>query len=315
MRAKLRNDSRGFTLVTTMVGAALVGIVAVTSATLIGNFASQMQQMTQKMEIMEVENSMRASFVDASICGCNLKGLTFNATAANSVLSLPAVYGGCDGAQGILPIVEKDKALAGSTTGLKVANVEMKNFAATSDPGRYRADLIAQLDQKSLRMARHPPKIEVHIHADVSSPSQAKIEACSSSGTGLPVAENKNGANQGSGSESDDGDDSKSGSGSGAGSGSGSGPRPALLNVPKCQTRGYSRNSFSSASGGCKSGGGTYQCQCAQGEGLLSCSTWTSDSGSSYANFAGGTANNGVCKTAISSFTTAYLVCCTIAEE
>ncbi len=249
-----------------------MGVLTLTLATFLTNLNSETGKLSQKMEILDIENIIRGVLANNQVCACNFSEVRFNSANPGSV-QLSAIYSGCDSSnppKGVEPLINANSPVGASTTGLMVDSIVLEDITPTPGvQGAFSARLVANLNPASLKMARRSPQAHVQLTADITDPSAARVISCSTAGaasSGLPFAQ--------------------------------------------CITRGYTQNSSDGSSGGCMAGSPGQNCLCESDEQLLSCFTFRTDAGNSTANVGGATVSNGICQPNGTSWTYAFLTCC-----
>lgn len=199
----LRN-SHGSALVMVMAGVAITGIMVAGITTLIVNGQRETQSLAQKLEILQIQQTVMGDLADSTVCGCNFDPtknttngapLTFNSNApSSSSINLSTLYSGCNAGQPSNPTLKVGQPVPGSQSGLAIASVQLTDIQPTGAPGGFRGQLQVSFDRSKMVISRHPASVALNFQADVGNPGAAKIIGCAagagasgSGGGGAPV--------------------------------------------------------------------------------------------------------------------------------
>src|SRR5262245_8337329 len=129
------SNERGFSLVEVLVGLAIVTVMMAAFGSFMDSSSRSTKGLTQKMEILQLQQEILGDLANASVCGCNLDqakngaaaALNFNSNLAPAQLkaaqfSLGTLFAACNAAGNAPanPTVVGGQKLQGSLTGLVV---------------------------------------------------------------------------------------------------------------------------------------------------------------------------------------------------
>jgi hypothetical protein len=165
--------------------------------TMVTNAQRDTKILSQKLEILQLQQEITGNFANSTICGCNfdptkntgepvnhLRFNTTNATALkNSTVTLTNLYSACNSGSPTNAIARANQPLPGTQSALRVSNIALSNMRQVS-PGDYTADLSINLNPASLVMPLHSPTVQIHFQANTATPAQSTITGCSVTSTG-----------------------------------------------------------------------------------------------------------------------------------
>lgn len=178
----MRNE-RGNILVSALIGAGIVSATGLALATMMTQMNHESRSLAQKLEIMQLEQTMMGDLANSAICGCNFDPAnTFNSTSGNlSTITVPLtnLYSSCDGGvPGNPTATANNQPLNGSQSGLKVSDVQLTNITRKA-PGSYSGDLLVKFTPSSLIISRKPAKVTINLTVDdTTDPTAAKVTGC-----------------------------------------------------------------------------------------------------------------------------------------
>lgn len=179
--------SRGESLIQFLIGMGIMSILLMTTATVISKAFRQNQEVSEKIDILNLENLLVGALADGSVCKHVLNNpapLTFNSQALPQTITLPrpspgvepalyaSILGGVPG-----PII----AQVGSTIGTSPATITSIQLEITGGAsGTYRGNWRLNLNDPTGTRPLKPLSIGALLSVDdVTDPSRATIGDCS----------------------------------------------------------------------------------------------------------------------------------------
>lgn len=121
-----------------------MSIIGLAMATMITQLQKQNKGLQQKLESIQIEQSLTRLLTDNNNCKCMFQNLTIPSDNSNVTIT-GGIKAGCSGVNLLTPGTE----VHSSGTGLKVSSVELKNITNV-DATRKLANIVVNFDQNSL---------------------------------------------------------------------------------------------------------------------------------------------------------------------
>jgi hypothetical protein len=173
-------------LIEALIASVIMGAMALVFASLMSSYVTESKSLTQKMDIMDLQQGLIGALSNAGVCSCTLNAstnttdaskLVFNSNSA-STINLTNIYSACPTGTNPTPAVTVSKLVPGSNT-VTVKSITLTQPQLTSaTSGSYQATLTVNFDQSKLVTPRKSVNLPVNISADISNASQAKITGC-----------------------------------------------------------------------------------------------------------------------------------------
>jgi prepilin-type N-terminal cleavage/methylation domain-containing protein len=127
----------GFTLVEVLIAASIMSIIAMVLATLYMSINRMMAYADQKLESIELKQTIMQAFANSTICTWQLKDKVVNISAnpIPTVFDLDQLYQGLDASSPVM--VEKEKFIYPNSK-LKVRSIAVREFEPTGYPNVYK---------------------------------------------------------------------------------------------------------------------------------------------------------------------------------
>lgn len=182
-------NNRGFSLVGAMVGGAVLAIIASGFATMMSMQYKQARDLSQKVETLELRNSLMTVFTNANVCGCNFNptqntgqatDLKFDGSdLANASMTITEVYSRC-GSTGEpeLPLLTANEKVPGTQTELRVERMEIRDFADTGTTDQLQATLYTYFSEVGATRGRAPLQMRLNLLVDSATPTASTIVSC-----------------------------------------------------------------------------------------------------------------------------------------
>jgi hypothetical protein len=155
-----------------LIAIPIVAILSLAMATMISSLARQNRQISQKLDTIEFRQLLSPIIADDAHCTKMLLGIPVktneNPSASLSVLKTSSTGNALVTANALLP---------GSSAGVKVSAIELRDFVGTGTDNEYNMNLRINWDPNSLVMALQPIQYAKIVTVD---PATKKISGCQS---------------------------------------------------------------------------------------------------------------------------------------
>lgn len=171
-------SSRGNALLSVLIGASLLSITVMVMSSVLDNFSRSNRSLSQKLEILQVQQTLLGDLADSTVCGCNFDPTkVFDSTnLAAAQVQLDKVYGSCAGGTPGSPSVTANTAYS---SYLNVDKITLKNITSRGSPGAFQGTLEVNFKFREGEMSRHPAAVKLNFQADVAAnPTAARITGC-----------------------------------------------------------------------------------------------------------------------------------------
>ncbi len=186
---------KGATLITIMTGAAIMAVAITGFLIMLDGFRSVTHGLTQKLEILDLQQTLMDAFSNADVCACNFDpaknttnstSLRFSTSPLNpgTVVAMSALYRNCNATKTAPAdsVVNVGQLLPATQSAMRVTGAILSNFIASGPPGIYRASLTVNFDASRMKLSRHPANLALNLILDESNPTQSQIVKCSTGG-------------------------------------------------------------------------------------------------------------------------------------
>lgn len=190
----MRNQ-KGATLLTVMTGAAIMAAAITGFLIMLDGFRSVTFGLTQKLEILDMQQTLMDAFSNADVCACNFDPdkNTTNATAMristvplnpSAAITMSTLYRNCNTSKTapIDPVMNAGELLPATQSAMRVVNAVLSNFIASGPAGVYRASLTVNFDASRMKISRQPAVLALNLILDETNPAQAQVTKCSTGG-------------------------------------------------------------------------------------------------------------------------------------
>lgn len=188
-------NQRGATILTIMTGAAIMATAITGFMMMLDGFRSVTHGLTQKLEILDVQQTLMDSFANPEVCACNFDpgknstngsplSIQVNPLLPGQSVAMSALYRNCNDTRTAPrdPVFNVGQMLPATQSAMRVTSAVLGNFIASGPAGVYRASLTIRFDASSMKMARHPATLALNLILDESNPAQAHVMKCSTGG-------------------------------------------------------------------------------------------------------------------------------------
>lgn len=167
-------NQKGFSLVEVLVASFLMLILGLAMVTMTVNQQRQNKALQQKLDVMEVEQTLLRLLAEPQSCQCMFQGLVWNPDGQNNLPDLTTIKNGCaTGANNTL--LSHNAVITGTSSSLKVNAIKVKN--AKDIGGNNRT---ADIEISFLSAPDMPPVKSILLSSQSFSinPADSKIDQC-----------------------------------------------------------------------------------------------------------------------------------------
>ncbi len=146
--AKPLLSSKGESLVMVMISLGVVSLIGLGVGNVISSASIEQKRLAQKLELLDLKNSIIGAMANPNNCTCQLNGVVFKKTPTGYVdVTLTDLKAACLSSSVILAKA-KDK-LPGTQTGLKISSIKITEIKDRGNPGEVAGYFTLQADSST----------------------------------------------------------------------------------------------------------------------------------------------------------------------
>ena len=187
MLCAMKFSQRGFSLVEILVGAALIGVVALVSASILTSQTSSIRYVAQKSEVLDIREQMLMALQSPDTCSCQLNpalttdnsndsNLIWNSAVVDgsALMNVKSLKAGC--ALNSPVIVQEGQAI---TPDLSVSRVDFAALRPTGTPGEWQGKWRVSFTTQKERVPIAPLEIDALVTTGLLGTSlNIAVQAC-----------------------------------------------------------------------------------------------------------------------------------------
>ena len=176
----------GFSLIEVLVAITIIAVVVLASATMFSSQQTQIQNLSQRQDLLQLKNILIEQFSKANVCSWQLKDKLVDLSAAVdsntpslTTIELDELRHGPDVTSAL--IAKKGEKIQGSTSGIFIEKIRIVEIFKTGNPNELKAQINLDIDNTKNQMPLKGTSAQLFVYVNPTDPPNAKrITNCGS---------------------------------------------------------------------------------------------------------------------------------------